>query len=96
MTAYVIAQLTVSDPEGFEAYRKAAEPVAEAYGGRFLVKGSTLSALEGAPDRPSVLVVEFPDIAAAQRFYDSPEYRAILPMRLNSSEGSVIVVEGGV
>jgi len=96
MTAYVIAQLTVTDPEGFEAYRQAAQPVVEAYGGRFLVRGGTLSALEGDTGRPSVIVLEFPDKAAAERFYNSPEYRAILPMRLNASSGTVIVVEGGV
>ena len=96
MTAYVIAQLTVTDPAGFEAYRQAAVPVVEAYGGRFLVRGSALSALEGDPDRPSVIVLEFPDKAAAERFYTSPEYRAILPLRLKASSGTVIVVEGGV
>lgn len=96
MTAYVIAQLTVTDPAGFEAYRRAAVPVVEAYGGRFLVRGNAISALEGDPERPSVIVLEFPDRAAAERFYNSPEYRAILPMRLSSSEGTVVVVEGGV
>ena len=96
MTAYVIAQLTVTDPEGFEAYRQAAHPVVAAYGGRFLVRGGTISALEGDPGRPSVIVLEFPDKAAAERFYNSPEYRAILPMRLSTATGSVIVVEGGV
>lgn len=96
MTAYVIAQLTVTDPAGFEAYRRAAVPVVETYGGRFLVRGNAISALEGDPERPSVIVLEFPDKAAAERFYRSPEYRAILPMRLNSTEGSVVVVEGGV
>ena len=96
MTAYVVAQLTVTDPEGFEAYRQAAEPIVEAYGGRFLVRGSTISSLEGNLDRPQMLLLEFPNKAAADRFYTSPEYQAIMPLRQNHSTGTVMVVEGGV
>ncbi|MGD1880471.1 MAG: DUF1330 domain-containing protein [Kiloniellaceae bacterium] len=96
MPAYVIAQLTVTDPEGFEAYRQAAPPVIEAYGGRCLVRGSTTSPLEGDHDKPRVIVLEFPDKAAAERFYNSPEYQEILPLRRNTATGSVVVVEGGV
>ena len=96
MTAYVIAQLTVTDPEGFEAYRRAAQPVVEAHGGRFLVRGSTVSGLEGDLDRPQMLLIEFPDKAAAEGFYNSPEYQAIMPLRQHHSTGTVMVVEGGV
>lgn len=96
MTAYVIAQLTVTDPEGFEAYRVAVPAVIEAHGGRFLVRGGAVSNLEGEPGRPSIIVLEFPDKAAAESFYNSPAYQAILPLRLNTATGSVIIVEGGV
>jgi len=96
MSAYVIAQLTVTDPEGFEDYRQAVLPVVEAHGGRFLVRGSAITSLEGDPGRPRVIVVEFPDKAAAESFYNSAEYQEIMPLRLNTATGSVIVVEGGV
>jgi uncharacterized protein (DUF1330 family) len=96
MSAYVIAQLTVTDPEGFEAYRAAVRPVIEAHGGRYLVSGGTVSSLEGELERPRIIVLEFPDKAAAEAFYNSSEYQAILPLRLNTATGSVIVVEGGV
>lgn len=96
MTAYVIAQLTVTDPAGFEAYRQAAQPIVESFGGRFLVRGSTVSSLEGDLERPQMLLLEFPDKVAAERFYTSPEYQAIMPLRQNHSTGTVMVVEGGV
>ena len=97
MTAYVIAQLTVTDPEGFETYRQAVPAVIEAHGGRFLVRGGgEVASLEGEAGRPRVIVVEFPDKAAAEGFYNSAEYQKILPLRLNTATGSVIVVEGGV
>jgi len=96
MPAYVIAQLTVTDLDGFEAYRRAVSPIIEAYGGRFLVRGGEVSSIEGDPGRPRMLVLEFADKAAAEKFYNSPEYQAILPLRQNHATGSVIIVEGGV
>jgi uncharacterized protein (DUF1330 family) len=96
MTAYVIAQLTVTDAAGFEAYRRAAEPIVAAHGGRFLVRGRAAASLEGEIDRPQTLLIEFPDKAAAERFYTSPEYRAIMPLRRAHASGTVSIVEGSV
>jgi len=96
MPAYVIAQLTVTDPEGFEAYRAAVPAVIEAHGGRYLLRGVAISNLEGELERPRIIVLEFPDKAAAEGFYNSPEYQEILPLRLNTATGSVTIVEGGV
>lgn len=96
MPAYVIAQLTVTDREGFEEYRQAVAPIIEAHGGRFLVRGADISSLEGIPRSPQMILLEFPDKAAAERFYFSAEYQAIMPLRQNHSTGTVMVVEGGV
>ncbi len=96
MPAYVIDQLTVTNLEGFEAYRQAMRPIVEAHGGRFLVSGGEIISLEGAAGRPRMIVLEFPDKAAAERFHNSPEYQALMPLRLNHATGTVIVVEGGV
>ncbi|MGF1628880.1 MAG: DUF1330 domain-containing protein [Kiloniellaceae bacterium] len=96
MTAYVIAQLTITDPEGFETYRQAVSPVVAAHGGRYLVRGGAIASLEGDLGTPRIIVLEFPDMAAAEGFYNSPEYRAILPLRLNTATGSVVIVEGSV
>jgi uncharacterized protein (DUF1330 family) len=96
MTAYVIAQLTVTDPEGFEAYRAAVAAVIEAHGGRYLVRGGAITNIEGELERPRIIVLEFPDKATAKGFYNSPEYQAIPPLRLNTATGSVTIVESGV
>jgi uncharacterized protein (DUF1330 family) len=39
-------------------------------------------------------VIEFPDVAAARRFYDSPEYQAIIGLRHRASKGRLILVDG--
>ncbi len=65
-----------------------------AHGGRFLVRGGAVEAREGAPPAGRVVVIEFPDMEAARRFYDSPGYQAILPLRQAASQGRLFLVEG--
>ena len=93
MTAYVIAQFDVTDCEGFEAYRDAAPPIVAAYGGRFLVNGGDITSIEGQIEGRRMIVLEFPDRAAAERFYNSTEYREIVPMRHKNTIGTVSIVE---
>ncbi len=94
MAAYLIAQLDVKDPEGAKAYQAAVPAVVERFGGRYLVRGGATEVLEGELAATRLVVIEFPDLAAARRFYASPEYQAILPHRLRSCEGSLALVEG--
>jgi uncharacterized protein (DUF1330 family) len=96
MSAYLIAQLTITDPAGFDAYREAVPPVIAAYGGRYLSRGGAVTPLEGAPAGPRIVVLEFADKASAERFYRAPEYQEILPLRLNSASGPVFIVDGTV
>jgi len=94
MAAYLIAQLTITDPAAFEAYRQAVPPVIAAHGGRYLVRGGAMTRLEGEPGGPRIVVLVFDDTAAAERFYNSAEYQKILPLRLRGASGSVVVIEG--
>lgn len=96
MSAYLVAQLTITDPAGFDAYRQAVPPVIAAYGGRYLSRGGAVTKLEGEPAGPRIVVLEFADKAAAERFYHAPEYQEILPLRLNSARGPVFIVDGTV
>jgi uncharacterized protein (DUF1330 family) len=94
MTAYLIAEMEVSDPETYAQYRAQVGEVLAAHSGRFLVRGGMTEAKEGAPPAGRVVVIEFPDMAAARRFYDSPDYQAILPLRLTASQGRLYLAEG--
>ena len=96
MSAYLVAQLTITDPAGFDAYRQAVPAVIAAFGGRYLSRGGAVTRLEGEPAGPRIVVLEFADKAAAERFYHSPEYQEILPLRLNSAKGPVFIVDGTV
>ncbi len=94
MSAYVIVDSDVTDPVRYEEYRKLAPAAIARHGGRYLVRGGKSVTLEGdwAPKR--VVVLEFPDLATAQAFYDSPEYRAARAVRAGAANMRFIAVEG--
>lgn len=94
MPGYLIAHLEVTDPQGFEAYRAAVPAVIEKFGGRYLVRGGRVAALEGEWTVPRLVVIAFDSVAAARRFYDSPEYQEILPLRLKAARGTLVIAEG--
>lgn len=95
MAAYIIANLEVLDPEGFQEYRKRVGPIIEQYGGRYLVRGGNHEVLEGQQSPGSRLVViEFPSFAQAKEWYLSREYQEIIPFRQESARGELTIVEG--
>ena len=81
MPAYLIVETDVTDPEQYEQYKAASPGAVAAGGGRFLVRGGELAVLEGdwAPKR--LVVVEFEDLEAAKRWYESPEYQEAKQLR---------------
>jgi uncharacterized protein (DUF1330 family) len=94
MPAYVIAEVEVTNPAGYDSYRPLAGASIAQYGGKFLVRGGKAELLEGSPEPGRVVVIEFADIAAAKRWYNSPEYQEALKIRLANSKGRVLLVEG--
>ena len=94
MVAYVIAEIEVTNPEGYKAYTAVVPATIEKYGGRFLVRGGKTQVLEGDwPERRRV-ILEFPSMEAARRWYDSPEYEKPLALRKANSNGRLLLIEG--
>jgi uncharacterized protein (DUF1330 family) len=94
MPAYLISDVTVLDRVAFETYRTRAAASIEAYGGRYLVRGGEVTLLEG-DHRPSALVVvEFPDVETAKRWYSSPEYAFALEARDQALSRNLVLVDG--
>jgi len=93
MSAYVIVELEVTDPEEYAAYGKLAEASVTRHGGRFLVRGGKTDVIEGKWS-PRMIVLEFESLDAVRGWYDSEDYQACLPMRLRASTGRMIAVTG--
>lgn len=91
---YVIAEITVTDPEAYKAYAAAVAPVIMKFGGRYLVRGGQTVPIEGAPPSGREVVIEFESLAAARTFEDSADYAAVVPMRHKSAQSRVFLAEG--
>lgn len=94
MKAYVIVNVSISDPERYNDYIRAATPTVAAHGGRYVVRGGRAEKLEGDVSVNRIVVLEFLGYAEAKGWYESPEYQAALAIRQSCSTATLILVEG--
>ncbi len=94
MPVYMIASIEVLDREKYSEYVARVPATVEKYGGRYLVRGGRVTTLNGKWHPERVIVLEFPSAEKLQRWFNSPEYSAIMPIRLRSTNSNVIMVEG--
>ena len=94
MPAYVIVETDVTDPEQYEQYKAASPAAIAAGGGRFLVRGGELAVLEGDWQPPRLVLLEFEDLEAARRWYDSEAYQAARKLRDGAASFRAVAVQG--
>ncbi len=94
MGAYLIADVNVKDPVAIEEYRKAVPASIEKYGGKFIVRGGKHEIVEGNWKPTRLVVLEFPSVEHAKRWYESEEYRKLKPIRLKNAVSDLVLVEG--
>jgi uncharacterized protein (DUF1330 family) len=94
MSAYVIAEIDITDPAAYEDYRRQVPEVIARYGGKYVVRGGKVEPLEGGWSPKRVAVVEFPSMEQALKFYRSAEYAPLIAIRQKASRGKLIIVEG--
>jgi len=91
---YLVVHLEVTDPDMFEKYRGKVPATIAQYGGSYLVRGGAMETVEGDPLPSRTVVLEFPSVDQAKTWYHSPEYQAIIKLRLDASTGQAQIVEG--
>ncbi|HEV2572821.1 MAG TPA: DUF1330 domain-containing protein [Beijerinckiaceae bacterium] len=94
MPAYLISDVTAKDAAAFETYRTRAAASIARYGGRYLVRGGPIEALEGQWTPRTIVVVEFPTVDRARLWYRSPEYAQALAVRDEALSRHLILVDG--
>jgi uncharacterized protein (DUF1330 family) len=94
MAAYFIVDLDVHDQQGIEAYRKDVPATIAKYGGRYLVRGGACSRLEGEWEPKRLVVLEFPSVEQARRWYDSEDYRELKALRMKTAKTHLLLAEG--
>ena len=94
MPAYLIARITVTDPEQYEHYKALAPAAIAKYGGKYLARGGATETVEGDTEDRRVVILEFADTATARKFYASPEYSEARAKREGAATGQFVIVEG--
>lgn len=94
MSAYVVVQVDIHDAGTYERYRELAPAAITAHGGRYLARGGTTETLEGDWQPNRLVILEFPSLAAARRWWASPEYAEPKALRQAAAETQMVAIEG--
>ncbi|MBD85784.1 MAG: DUF1330 domain-containing protein [Gammaproteobacteria bacterium] len=94
MSAYVVANVSINDPESYKSYSSQVPDTIAMYGGKFLVRGGGSKVLEGEWEPARTVIIEFPDMDSLNNWYYSKEYQAIIGIRETAATSNVFVVEG--
>lgn len=96
MAVYVVADLNITNPEEFQKYGQRVVDIVRQYGGRYLIRGGDSEILEGNWRPKRLTILEFPTAEHVKKWYESPEYQAIIGFRHRSATGHLTIVSGGV
>lgn len=94
MAGYLIAMIEVIDPEGFEEYRRRVPATIAAHGGHYLTRGGQTEVLEGNLPSKRLAIVEFPSLAEAKVWWQSPEYQPLRVIRERTTNSTLVITEG--
>ena len=94
MSAYVIVDIEVLDPEGYKEYVKVAPATMTQYGGRYIARGGKNETLEGDWHANRLVILEFENSEKAKAWLNSPEYAPARKLRHKYAKSNMVVVEG--
>lgn len=95
MSAFVLVDTKIHDPEAYETYKAQAKPIAEKYGGTYRTRGGAMEVLENDLWTPTrIVIVEFPDMESAKRFATSEEYAPVKAIRHANADCTLAILEG--
>lgn len=94
MTAYVIVDIDVHDPVGYEEYKKLAPAAVELYGGKYIARGGRTETLEGDWSPSRLVILQFENSEQAKRWLNSEEYREARAMRHRTANSQMVVIDG--
>jgi uncharacterized protein (DUF1330 family) len=93
-SAYILANVTVTNPTQYEDYRKFSSLAMQAHGAEVCIRGGAVQVLEGDWTPERVVLLKFPSKEAAQAFYDSPEYGRARQAREGAAVMRMVLIEG--
>ena len=94
MSAYVVIEIIIKNPEGYKEYKRLAPPTIAAYGGKYLARGGKAENLEGDWQPNRIVILQFESFEKAKQWLYSEEYREAKALRHKYATSNTIVVEG--
>ena len=94
MPAYVVAEVNITNPEGYKEYTAVVPATIAKFGGKFLARGGKCTSLEGEWPECRRVIIEFPTAQAARDWFNSPDYEKPKALRKANSSGRLLLIEG--
>tara|TARA_Y100001970_G_scaffold59656_1_gene75969 strand:+ start:6864 stop:7151 length:288 start_codon:yes stop_codon:yes gene_type:complete len=94
MNGYVIAQINMLTKEGYKEYVERVPQTIKNFGGKYLARAGEFKSMEGKWNFSRNVIIEFPSYEKAMEWYNSEEYNKIKNLRLNNTEGNLIIIKG--
>ena len=94
MAAYFIVDVDVQNPAGMREYLEKVPGTLQPYGGRYIVRGGKFEVIEGDWQPSRVVMLEFPNMEQAKRWYACEEYKPFKDARLAACVTNIVLVEG--
>jgi len=95
MSAFLIVDTKIENPEAYETYKAQAKPIAEKFGGIYRARGGELEIVEGDLWQPTrMVIIEFPDMEKARAFVNSEEYKPVAAIRHANAKCTVVILDG--
>ena len=94
MSAYIVATVSIKDPQTYKKYTAKTPALIAKHGGKFIARGGDVETLEGETFKDRMVIIEFPTKQALQDFYNDPDYQQAIQIRQSASQGRVLAVEG--
>jgi len=94
MTAYIIMDINVTDPVGYEEYKKLSPAAAALHGGKYIARGGTTETLEGDWSPGRLVIIQFDSIEQAKTWLNSSEYSLPRQLRNKTATSNMVVIEG--
>jgi len=94
MPAYVVVDIKVNDPIGYEEYKRLAPPSIATHGGKYLARGGQTEVLEGDWSPSRLVILQFEGIEQARKWLNSSEYSAARELRHKTTTTNMVVIEG--
>lgn len=91
MACFIISHYDVTDPDKYQQYVAAVIPTLLKHGAEVLVADNMAKPLEGNPAHVHV-VLKFPDDAAANAWYNDPDYLQIKPLRVEATDNTSMII----